>query len=270
MVDNTQDKMGYDSLYMLTLAGSFVFHLVISEWLSYPLLRKLSPVFVTLPANKQVVLRNRFYTPIFVHAACIFVGHTAVDCVLMAMYAPLRDWRMALHHVVSMWAFCNSIVVPAGLYFASTWYLAELSTPFVNMRLILHTLGHRRSLLYKVNGVVMLVVFFLCRILTIPIWFGVIPHMKTGELYKIGSGPLINIFVLNPIMFVLNIFWFIKIFSAVLVAELVWVNPRPEPASSFCWGDRCRSSKNHRADIFLLLRGAVQKLIGVHFTDVKT
>ncbi|XP_066287267.1 TLC domain-containing protein 4-B-like [Branchiostoma lanceolatum] len=241
MVDNTQDKMGYDSQYMLTLAGSFVFHFVISEWLSYPLLKKLSPAFVTLHANKQVVLRNSmmsifhsiivggiglymflfvdglkpediwFYTPIFVHAACIFVGHTAVDTVLMAMYAPLRDWRMALHHVVSMWAFCNSIVVPAGLYFASTWYLAELSTPFVNMRLILHTLGHRRSLLYKVNGVVMLVVFFLCRILTIPIWFGVIPHMKTGELYKIGSGPLINIFVLNPIMFVLNIFWFIKI-----------------------------------------------------------
>ncbi|CAH1239002.1 Hypp5684 [Branchiostoma lanceolatum] len=50
--------MGYDSEYILTVVGSFVFHLAISELLSEPLLRKMAPAFLTLPANKQVVLRN--------------------------------------------------------------------------------------------------------------------------------------------------------------------------------------------------------------------
>ncbi|XP_078571984.1 TLC domain-containing protein 4-B-like [Branchiostoma floridae x Branchiostoma japonicum] len=233
--------MGYNSQHILTIFGSFIFHLTISEWLSSPLLRKLAPVFVTLPANKQVVLRNSvmstfhaaiiggfglyvfffvdgvkagdlwFKMPLYASMASITIGYVAADNLLMAMYAPLRDWRIVLHHVVGIWGCHNVIAQPAALYFANSWALFELSTPFINMRLILNALGHKRSQLYKVNGVAMLVVFFLCRVSTIPMFFGLIPHIKTGEVYKLGTGLLVNIFVLSPILYMLNIFWFIKI-----------------------------------------------------------
>ncbi|XP_078571532.1 UDP-glucuronosyltransferase 2C1-like [Branchiostoma floridae x Branchiostoma japonicum] len=49
---------GYDFQTISTIVCSFIFHLTISEWLSSPFLRKLAPAFGTLPANKQVVLRN--------------------------------------------------------------------------------------------------------------------------------------------------------------------------------------------------------------------
>ncbi|XP_035688098.1 TLC domain-containing protein 4-B-like [Branchiostoma floridae] len=233
--------MGYNSQHILTIVGSFIFHLTISEWLSSPLLRKLAPVFVTLPANKQVVLRNSvmstfhaaivgglgvymfflydglkaedlwFEMPIFAYASSVAMGYEMADNLLMAMYDPLRDWKIVLHHAVGIWGCHNVIAQPQALYFGTSWTLFELSTPFINMRLILDALGHKRSHLYKVNGVAMLVVFFLCRVATIPMFFGLIPHIKTGEVYKLGSGILINLFVLSPILYMLNIFWFIKI-----------------------------------------------------------
>ncbi|XP_066287914.1 TLC domain-containing protein 4-B-like [Branchiostoma lanceolatum] len=151
-----------------------------------------------------------FQTPFYVNAACFSLAHMAADSLLMTIYVPLRDWKMILHHAIVVWGCNNAIAGPTVQYVGNTLFLTELSTPFVNMRLILHTLGHRRSLLYKVNGVAMLVVFFLCRIATIPNFFEVIPHMTTGEIYKIRSGALINIFVLSPVLCAMNVFWFIK------------------------------------------------------------
>ncbi|CAH1238980.1 TMEM56 [Branchiostoma lanceolatum] len=153
----------------------------------------------------------RLCPPLVVHMVCMSLGYMVADSLLMVMFVPLRDWKMVLHHTAAIWGSLNVIGRPVGMRFGNTWFLMELSTPFVHMRLILHTLGYRRSLLYKVNGVAMLVVFFLCRITTILVFVDVIPHMKTGELYKVGSGVLINMFVLTPIFYVMNIFWFIKI-----------------------------------------------------------
>lgn len=47
-------------------------------------------------------------------------------------------------------------------------YLMELSTPFVSFRGILSKLKMKSSQLYVVNGLVMLVTFFLCRVITLP------------------------------------------------------------------------------------------------------
>ena len=41
--------------------------------------------------------------------------------------------------------------------------LWELSTPFVYARWFLHKTGLSRTTAYKVNGILMVVVFFLCR-----------------------------------------------------------------------------------------------------------
>ncbi|XP_035688683.1 TLC domain-containing protein 4-B-like [Branchiostoma floridae] len=213
---------GYDFQTISTKAGSVIFHLAISEWLSSPLLRKLVPAFGTLPSNKQVVLRNSVMST--VHAAITggfkhlpyfatsnALGFLVADSLLMAMYVPIRDWKLTLHHTVAIWGAHNVMVAGAGLYFGNTWFLMEVSNPFVNMRLILHTLGHKRSLLYKVNGVAMLVAFFAFRIATIPIYFGLVPHMRTGEFFKMELGPIIKFLFISPIFCMLNIFWFTKI-----------------------------------------------------------
>lgn len=47
-------------------------------------------------------------------------------------------------------------------------YLMELSTPFVSLRSILSRLKMKSTLLYLINGILMLVTFFVCRILVMP------------------------------------------------------------------------------------------------------
>ncbi|CAH1239005.1 TMEM56 [Branchiostoma lanceolatum] len=74
-----------------------------------------------------------FQTPIFYYTTCICFGYFVADSLLMVMYVPLRDWSMVLHHTISTWCCHNAIVAGAGLYFGNTWFLTELSTPFVNM-----------------------------------------------------------------------------------------------------------------------------------------
>ena len=62
-----------------------------------------------------------------------------------------------------------------NLFHYFKFYLAcalimESSTPFVSMRAILYNLNLRHSWIYVVNGLIMVIIFFLCRIAVYP-WF---------------------------------------------------------------------------------------------------
>jgi hypothetical protein len=57
---------------------------------------------------------------------------------------------------------CAVVAVGAGAGFL----LWELSTPFVHLRWLLHKSGRDKKQLYVTNGMVMMVVFFMCR----PVW----------------------------------------------------------------------------------------------------
>lgn len=64
-------------------------------------------------------------------------------------------------------------------------YLMEVSTPFVSIRSVLSTLGMKNSKAYVVNGLLMLVSFFICRILMWPYvywWYSVIIQKPVIEV----------------------------------------------------------------------------------------
>ncbi|XP_066295582.1 TLC domain-containing protein 4-B-like [Branchiostoma lanceolatum] len=121
---------------------------------------------------------------------------------------------MAAHHVCTVWLTYYGTVDPVVPYYGNLGMMTEMSSPFLNLRHILHNMGQKTSLLYKVNGVVLLVVFFICRILTIPLWFSLRKHLGTDELYEVGFGVLSSFFVIIPFVYLLNIFWFSKICRA--------------------------------------------------------
>ncbi|XP_054615696.1 ceramide synthase-like isoform X2 [Dunckerocampus dactyliophorus] len=82
-----------------------------------------------------------------------------------------REMLMVLHH-----AFMVLFCLPASLvwrrgkgdYFQGVLLLAELSTPFVSLAKVLMQLEKEHTLLYKVNGVLTLLVFFACRVALFP------------------------------------------------------------------------------------------------------
>ncbi|XP_066295322.1 TLC domain-containing protein 4-B-like [Branchiostoma lanceolatum] len=133
----------------------------------------------------------------------------------MAWYPSLRSGVMVAHHLCALWTTYAMSVNPLIPYFGILGLMTELSSPFLHVRKILLSMGQKTSLLYKVNGVVLLVVFFLCRILTIPLWFSLRKHLGTDELYGAGLGIHVTVFVVMPFIHSLNIYWFSKMCRAV-------------------------------------------------------
>ncbi|XP_062388526.1 ceramide synthase [Sardina pilchardus] len=82
-----------------------------------------------------------------------------------------REFLMVLHHVV-MVTVCFPVSVfwrrGRGDYFQGVMFLAELSTPSVCLGKILIQYKQQHTLLHKVNGLLMLVTFFVCRVLLFP------------------------------------------------------------------------------------------------------
>ncbi|CAL8303746.1 unnamed protein product [Lota lota] len=82
-----------------------------------------------------------------------------------------REFLMVLHHVV-MVTVCFPVSVflrhGKGDYFQGVMFMAELSTPSVCLGKILIQYKQQHTLLHKVNGALMLVTFFVFRVLLFP------------------------------------------------------------------------------------------------------
>nr|XP_057918532.1 ceramide synthase [Doryrhamphus excisus] len=82
-----------------------------------------------------------------------------------------REFLMVLHHVVMVTVcFPVSVFVRQGKgdYFQGIMFMAELSTPSVCLGKILIQYKQQHTLLHKVNGALMLITFFICRVLLFP------------------------------------------------------------------------------------------------------
>ncbi|CAH1248949.1 TMEM56 [Branchiostoma lanceolatum] len=202
--------MAYRLAHILTMVSSLIFHLSVFRWLAAPVVKKLSPTFRKLSPKKQVVITNRYDSSIVRHTVCILVGYTLADLLIMATHPAQYDFMMLVHHLMAVFGGVAGTVDPILPYFSNIVCLQELSTPFVNMRIILYELRLKTSRLYKLNGVLMLVVFFTCRLATIPLWFRLSPHMATGELYTVSMPLLVTIFGCMPVASVFNLYWFSK------------------------------------------------------------
>ncbi|CAH1272606.1 TMEM56 [Branchiostoma lanceolatum] len=197
--------MAYNVQHVLTILGSFFFHLAVFKWFASPVLRRLWPVFATLPTDKQVSSQN--YVMSLIHGAV--VGGLGLYAFLFSSLPPEKICReTAVHHVCGLWMAYFGTVDPVIPYFGNLWLMSELSSPFLHLRVLLLNMGQKTSLLYKVNGVALLVVFFLCRILTIPLWSHLKPHLGTDELYGTRFGLRVGLFVLTPFQHLFNVFWF--------------------------------------------------------------
>ncbi|XP_076856861.1 ceramide synthase isoform X1 [Brachyhypopomus gauderio] len=99
-----------------------------------------------------------------------------------------REFLMVLHHVV-MVTVCFPVSVfwrqGKGDYFQGVMFLAELSTPSVCLGKILIQYKQQHTLLHKVNGALMLVTFFICRVLLFPYLYYVYGRYASIPFYLV-------------------------------------------------------------------------------------
>nr|CAB3266984.1 transmembrane protein 56-B [Phallusia mammillata] len=122
-----------------------------------------------------------------------------------------------IHHCVSAYAYVYGLSGSVLLPVANFRLLAEMSTPFVNLRWALSTTGNKDSELYFYNGLLLTFSFFISRILPMPFFYYMVISVQSLDSYSRVSLPChISWIGVCMVLDVMNLMWFKKIMSGIL------------------------------------------------------
>ncbi|NWI14129.1 FA57A protein, partial [Crypturellus soui] len=123
----------------------------------------------------------------------------------------LHERLMVAHHVVIL-----LVLTPVtqhfrgelGDFFVGCIFMAELSTPFVSLGKILMQLQMQDTLLHKVNGILLLVTFFLCRILLFPFMYAAYARQVGIPVYLVPFRIPLHCNIANASLMAPQLHWF--------------------------------------------------------------
>ncbi|XP_022070823.1 TLC domain-containing protein 3A [Acanthochromis polyacanthus] len=124
----------------------------------------------------------------------------------------IKDWMLVLHHAALLVVFMPvALFLRRGLgdFFIGCMFTTEFSTPFLCIGQILIQLGLDNTKLLKVNGIILLLSFFTCRILLFPFMYWMYGRQFGIPLHRVPfhlplQCNLGNLAILSP-----QIYWFI-------------------------------------------------------------
>ncbi|KAG8132664.1 hypothetical protein E2320_010503 [Naja naja] len=204
----------FNKLNLGIAVGSFaVFQLsfhVLSSWLS----SRLTSGFNHLDQKKKIEWNTRGNPSTVQLNLAITVGYLISDLLLIIWHwKAIGDVFFVTHHVLALYAYY--FVLDRGIlaYFANFRLLAELSTPFVNQRWFFEALGYSKaSKANIINGLLMTIMFFLGRIIVIPIYYNsMASEFGTEAYYRLGFVAQTAWFVSSIVLDIINLMWMVKI-----------------------------------------------------------
>ena len=143
----------------------------------------------------------------------VMAGYFASDLIVeLLFYKCFNEVGMIIHHIIFLFA-CLHNLKNKVFTFQFIWLcLCECSTPFVNLRWLLHTLGLKDTKLYLYNGVGLTLTFFIFRVVIYTLG---IYHLYTlYPLLLASDKPFASKYVVPAFLVVgyfLNLFWSSKI-----------------------------------------------------------
>lgn len=239
----TLDGIKFDAAYCPVAVISCAFFLWVFRYISPSISAKFCPSFKKLTEAKQIDWHSRVNSslhaivvsfmclyafiydkelreepiwddsPVVRSSCAIVIGYMAADAMLMTIYYKyIGEKFYFFHHAATVYAYYHVMIYGILPYFANYRLMAEFSTPLVNNRWFMDTLGFDKSgQAYMWNGSLMTFCFFTCRILCMPqYWYKVYSVYGTEKFARLGSLQyvlIISCFVLD----VINLYWFYKL-----------------------------------------------------------
>ncbi|KAF2952469.1 uncharacterized protein [Oryza sativa Japonica Group] len=121
----------------------------------------------------------------------VSLGYFIADLAMLSWaYPSLGGMEYVLHHLLSIISLVYAIYSEEGQLYTYMVLISETTTPGINLRWFLDTVGMKRSKAYLVNGVTMFVAWL-------------VKQMRTFSC--------ILIFAVPTILLVMNTVWFVKI-----------------------------------------------------------
>ena len=165
---------------------------------------------------------NRVFSksPLGFTAMQVSLGYFLGDFVVCLLDQKLRnDKGNMTHHIAGIVGLSLCLFYQGkAMFFVVYRLIAEVSTPFVNLRSILYDLGNKDGFLYYFAAINMLITFVCCRIIVIPWhWYEILTTVVTEECalliplyFRVWIG-------LNYIAFdILNAYWCYRIVRGAL------------------------------------------------------
>ncbi|XP_034047091.1 TLC domain containing 3Ba isoform X2 [Thalassophryne amazonica] len=125
-----------------------------------------------------------------------------------------RELLLVLHHVFMVAACCPASLLwrrGRGDFFQGVLFLAELSTPFVCLGKVLIQFKRQQTTLHKVNGAVVLLSFFTCRVLLFPYLYYSYSKHASMPVYAVLLGAPWQCNMGAAFLWSLQLYWFILI-----------------------------------------------------------
>ncbi|KAM9318394.1 TLC domain-containing protein 3A-like [Pholidichthys leucotaenia] len=123
-----------------------------------------------------------------------------------------KELMLVLHHMVLLLIFLPiTLFFRRGLgdFFIGCIFITECSTPFVSIGKILIQLGLDDTWLHRINGIVILLTFFICRILLFPFMYWMYGRQFGIPLHRVALHLPLHCNVGNLVILAPQIYWFI-------------------------------------------------------------
>ncbi|KAL0048290.1 hypothetical protein WJX82_000224 [Trebouxia sp. C0006] len=170
----------------------------------------------TFKANKGLPASQ--VRPAVHQAATNLVGLLHVLIVVPLAISVLLDPKMIKDRLL---LYCYGFFSQVLHYYGAMFLLWELSTPFVYARWFLHKAGMSHTTAYKINGVLMVLVFFLCRnvaglVCSVDFFRETSPELRHPTPGGLSPAAIWLYRGLNLPLNALNAFWFYKMLTGAL------------------------------------------------------
>lgn len=143
----------------------------------------------------------------------ISFGYFVADfCVCLLDPYMQSDLGSLAHHLTAIFGIGMSIYLRGQFMFFVVYRLiAEFSTPFVNWRFLIYMTGGKEGVWYIVASLVMMLSFFLCRIVLIPWhWYMVVVTLLSPEAAVLSHIVVWWSVVTYLVFDIINIYWISK------------------------------------------------------------
>ena len=135
----------------------------------------------------------------------------------------LRNCGLMIAHHIILTGFLFPALIKyssMGHFFAGCFFCMELSSPFVNFRIILSKLGLKKTKLYLYNGITMMIVFAIFRVVVfLYMYFMYILQMTSGGMTVLNSFLSIPLFCHLCCLLILSpqVYWLSMMINGVYV-----------------------------------------------------
>lgn len=139
-------------------------------------------------------------------------GKSAEHSLQMVRDFLVKDWTLVLHHMALILVFMPiTLFFRRGLgdFFVGCMFITEFSTPFVSLGKILIQLRLDDTRLHRVNGFIVLLTFFTCRILLFPFMYWMYGRQVGIPLHRVLFHLPLQCNVGNLAILAPQIYWFI-------------------------------------------------------------